>query len=120
MIGGWIDASIATTSKRHGVLCSDLVGDVVLGHRDQASLFLRIHHLDRIAKSAICFRFHLYERDEGPVLGDDVDLAEAGTKAPDEYLIPKALQLEACHLLAFEAQSLSREGHACRTASPVP
>jgi hypothetical protein len=64
---------------------------------------LRIDHLDRIAKSAICFRFYLYERDERAVLGDDVDLAEAGTEAPNEYLIPKALELEARHFLAFQA-----------------
>ena len=79
------------------------MGDVVFGHQDQASLFLRIHHLDGIAKSAISFRFYFHERDERVVAGDDIDLAEAGTKAPDEYLIPEALELETRHFLAFQA-----------------
>ena len=80
-----------------------VAADVLLGHGHQASLFLRGHHLGGIAKSAIGLGLHFYKYYRALVLGDEVDLAKAGTIAPVEYLIPEAFELDGGQCLALEA-----------------
>jgi hypothetical protein len=93
---------------------------VFLGHGDEAPLFLRGDHLGGIAESAIGLGLHFHKYYRALVLGNEVDLAKAGTEAPLEYLIPKTLQLDPRQILAKETQLLSLEGHGDGEAKAVP
>ena len=85
--------------------------DVLLGHGHEASHFLRRDHLGGIAKSAIGLGLHFYKYYRGAVLRDEVQFTEAGTIAPNEYLIPESLKFEGGDCLAFEAETLTLKGH---------
>ena len=97
-----------------------VAADIFLGHRNQAALFLRGHHLGGIAKAAIGLGLHFHKYYRGLVLGDDVDLAKAGTIAPVEYLIPKTFKFGTGQVLAIEAKLLSGVRHAYGTAILMP
>ena len=97
-----------------------MIGDVLFGHRDQASLFLLRHGLDGIAESAIGLGLHFDKYYRAAVVGDDVDLAEPRAITPFEDGISALFELLARHRFALLAQPLPRVSHAADAASAVP
>ena len=96
------------------------IGGVILAHRDDLSLFLRRHFLDRIAKIATRLGLHLYKYYRACVVGDDIDLAGADAVIPFDNGVSEPFELAARERFAFESELLSRIGHVGCRANLVP
>src|SRR5688572_21499432 len=95
-------------------------GDVLFGHRGQASLFLLRHGLDWIAESAIGLGLHFDKYYRAAVVGDDIDLAEPRAITPFQNGVSALFELLAGHRFSALAEPLSLIGHAADAASGVP
>ena len=77
---GWLRRQVdGDDVEAAGGVARAAIRGVLLTHRNDLSLFLRRHFLDRIAKIVTRLRLHLHKYYRAGVVGDDIDLADTSS-----------------------------------------